>query len=94
MKILRIFSESKEKGGGGGESRHPQHHGVEITTPETLKQLVLETAVHWDTLAGPLRDTYGTTMDWFNRICDFRETLACVLRTERLSPAIQQIFPN
>ena len=45
MKILQIFSESKEKG-GAGDSRHPQHHGVEITTPETLKQLVLETAVH------------------------------------------------
>ena len=44
MKILRMFSESNEK--WGGESRHPQHHGVEITTPETLKQLVLETAVH------------------------------------------------
>ena len=51
--------------------------GEAITTPKTVKQLILKTAVHENILAGPLRDAYGTAVDWFYMTRDFRETSAC-----------------
>jgi hypothetical protein len=43
MKILRFSLDLMKN---EGKARHSQHHGVEIITPETLKQLILKTAVH------------------------------------------------
>ena len=74
MKILRFSLDLMKN---EGKARHSQHHGVEIITPETLKQLILKTAVHENILAGPLRDAYGTAVDWFYMTRDFRETSAC-----------------
>ena len=55
----------------------------------------LNTAVHDDTLTGPLRDAYGTAVVWFCMVFAFFEkTFACVVRTEQLFPAIHAMFLN